>query len=140
MISIIIPTYNEEKLLPKLLDSVDTLIGTYFPGGRIWPFAEPFRHQNHLQPVNSWFVNGLNYWRTLYCWHKRFWDSINQLFPTFINRQQVDAWNKYFSLCKSMLALDLASNSCWSSDKAIRCSSVFCCKSARTTAISSLMC
>jgi len=88
--------------IPKLLDSADTLIGIYFPGGHIWPYAEPFRHHDYLQPVNSWFVNGLNYWRTLDCWHKRFWESIDQLFPTFINTQQVDAWNKYFSLCKAM--------------------------------------
>lgn len=88
--------------VPKLLDSVDTLMGTYFPGGQIWPFSEPLRHHNYLQPVNSWFVNGLNYWRTLDCWHKRFWESINQLYPAIINREQVEAWNKYFSLCKAM--------------------------------------
>jgi len=88
--------------IPKLLDSADTLIGTYFPGGHIWPFAEPVRHHKYLHPVNNWFINGLNYWRTLDCWHKRFWESIDQLFPTFINKQQVDAWNKYFSLCKAM--------------------------------------
>ena len=88
--------------IPKLLDSADTLIHTYFPGGHIWPYTEPVRHRTYLQPINSWFVNGLNYWRTLDCWHKRFWESIDQLFPTFINRKQVDAWNKYFSLCKAM--------------------------------------
>jgi cyclopropane-fatty-acyl-phospholipid synthase len=88
--------------VPRLLDSANTLIGTYFPGGRIWPFTEPLRHNTYLQPTNSWFVNGLNYWRTLDSWHQRFWQSIDQLYPSFINQDQIEEWNKYFSLCKAM--------------------------------------
>jgi cyclopropane-fatty-acyl-phospholipid synthase len=88
--------------IPKLLDSTNTLIDAYFPGGRIWPFAEPLRHHTYLQPTSSWFVNGLNYWRTLECWHKRFWESIEQLYPSFISKNQIESWNKYFSLCKAM--------------------------------------
>ncbi len=88
--------------IPQLLDSADTLIGVYFPGGHIWPYSEPARHQTHLNLVDSWFVNGMNYWRTLDAWHKRFWDSIDILFPTHLTQPQVDQWNKYFSLCKAM--------------------------------------
>jgi len=90
--------------IPQFLDSGNTMMGLYYPGAHIWPFNEPARHCIHLELADKWFINGLNYWRTLDSWHKRFWSSIDQLFPSHMNRKQVDDWNKYFSLCKAMFA------------------------------------
>ena len=90
--------------IPQFLDAGSSRMGDYYPGGHIWPFHEPARHCTHIGFANKWFVNGLNYWRTLDSWHKRFWSSIDQLFPAHVNQKQVDDWNRYFSLCKAMFA------------------------------------
>lgn len=88
--------------LPNFLNAEDTLMGEYYPGAHIWPYKEPQRHTTHLHFINSWFINGLNYWKTLDDWHKRFWNSIEQLYPEYMTLEEVDKWNKYFSLCKTM--------------------------------------
>ena len=88
--------------IPQFLNAENTLMVDYFPGGHIWPFPEAMRHDRYLTPVNSWFVNGLNYWKTLDDWHKRFWNSIDELYPHYLTLEDVEGWNKYFSLCKAM--------------------------------------
>jgi len=88
--------------IPQFLKAEDTMMSDYFPGGHIWPYAEPMRHDKHLKPVSSWFVNGLNYWKTLDEWHKRFWNSIDELYPKYLTLEEVQDWNKYFTLCKTM--------------------------------------
>ena len=88
--------------LPNFLNSEDTLMGAYYPGAHIWPYSEPKRHSTYLNFINGWFVNGLNYWKTLDEWHKNFWNSIDQLYPEYISLDEVDKWNKYFCLCKTM--------------------------------------
>lgn len=90
--------------VPQFLNAEDTLMADYFPGGHIWPFNEPMRHDRHLSPVDSWFVNGLNYWKTLDDWHKRFWNSIDDLYPKYISIEEVADWNRYFCLCKTMFS------------------------------------
>jgi len=57
-----------------------TVIGKYFPGGRVWPHEELSRHTEHFDLENAWFINGKNYWRTLDDWHQRYWKSIPQLY------------------------------------------------------------
>jgi cyclopropane-fatty-acyl-phospholipid synthase len=52
--------------------------------------------------VNSWFINGMNYWKTLDEWHRRFWEGIEQLYPACLSIEEVEDWNKYFTLCKAM--------------------------------------
>ncbi len=89
-------------VIPDYLNSENTLMGDYYPGAHIWPYAELQRHNTHLKFVDSWFVNGLNYWKTLDEWHKRFWLAIEQLYPDYLSIAEVDNWNKYFSLCKAM--------------------------------------
>ncbi len=89
-------------VLPAFLNAEDTLMGEYYPGAHIWPFNEPQRHSTHLTFKKSWFVNGMNYWKTLDEWHKRFWDSIDRLYPQYLSIEEVESWNKYFSLCKAM--------------------------------------
>jgi cyclopropane-fatty-acyl-phospholipid synthase len=92
--------------LPQFLNAESTLIAKYFPGGHIWPYAELRRHNTHLKFIESWFVNGMNYWKTLDEWHKRFWDSIEYLYPYYLSIDEVKDWNEYFILCKSMFLPD----------------------------------
>lgn len=91
---------TSQVTIPQFLDARATLIGSYFPGGRIWPFGELARHIDHLDLVDSWFVNGLNYWRTLDEWHRRFWDNIDRLYGAVLDEAGVKHWNEYFTLCK----------------------------------------
>lgn len=88
--------------IPQFLNAESTIMSDYFPGGHIWPYEEARRHNQHLKLVDSWFVNGLNYWKTLDEWHKRFWENINQLYPEYLSLDEVKEWNKYFSLSKTM--------------------------------------
>ncbi len=81
-----------------------TVIGKYFPGGRVWPHDELSRHTEHLDLVNTWFVNGKNYWRTLDDWHHRYWKSIPQLYNNAFSLDAIKYWNEYFLLCKAMFA------------------------------------
>ncbi len=91
-------------VIPAYLNSEDTRMGDYYPGAHIWPFNEPRRHNTHLTFKNSWFVNGMNYWKTLDEWHKRFWESIDHIYPEYLTIDEVENWNKYFSLCKAMFS------------------------------------
>lgn len=93
-------------VIPQFISAESTLMSDYFPGGHIWPYAELKRHDRHLKLENSWFVNGKNYWKTLDEWHKRFWLSIEKLYPDVLSVEEVDHWNKYFSLCKTMFIPD----------------------------------
>ncbi len=89
-------------MIPAFLNSEDSLMGQYYPGAHIWPYKEPERHNTHLRFVKSWFLNGMNYWKTLDEWHKAFWQKLDQLYPAYLTAAEVDNWNKYFSLCKTM--------------------------------------
>ena len=88
--------------IPNFLNAENTLMADYFPGGHIWPYSELKRYNTHLQLKDSWFVNGMNYWKTLDEWHKRFWQSIDQLFPDYLSIEDVESWNRFFVLCKAM--------------------------------------
>lgn len=90
--------------IPQFLNAGDTLMSEYFPGGHIWPFNEAKRHNKYLKCVDSWFVNGLNYWKTLDDWHCLFWQNIDSTFPSVLSVDDVERWNKYFSLCKTMFS------------------------------------
>ena len=95
---------TSQRAIPKFLDPKKSRIGQYFPGGRVWPHNELSRHTEHFDLVNSWFVNGLNYWRTLDEWHRRYWNSIPELYGTVFDIAAIKYWNEYFSLCKAMFA------------------------------------
>jgi len=90
--------------IPSLLNSEDSYMGHYYPGAHIWPYNEPQRHNTHLKFIDSWFVNGMNYWKTLDEWHKQFWESLGQLYPEYLTIDEVEDWNKYFILCKAMFS------------------------------------
>jgi cyclopropane-fatty-acyl-phospholipid synthase len=92
--------------IPKFLSAESTLMANYFPGGHIWPYAEAQRHTRHLEFENSWFINGMNYWKTLDEWHRRFWSSIEKLHPASLSIEDIKEWNSYFVLCKTMFNPD----------------------------------
>lgn len=91
--------------IPSLLNPRETEgIRQYFPGGRIWP-VEILRHQTeNFECVKDWFINGLNYWRTLEDWHSRFWQNINRIYPETLQDDALIFWSRYFSYCKSVFA------------------------------------
>lgn len=95
---------TSQVVTPQVKLNEKTVIGKYFPGGRIWPHDEFSRHTEHLDLVNSWFVNGKNYWRTLDEWHHRFWRSIPDLYSNDFDVDAIKYWNEYFLLCKAMFA------------------------------------
>jgi len=63
-------------VIPRLLDPHRSPIGRYFPGGKVWPFDTIVQHTAPLDIEASWFINGLNYWRTLEEWHQAFWRNL----------------------------------------------------------------
>jgi cyclopropane-fatty-acyl-phospholipid synthase len=91
------------EVIPGFADTQDTRLRRYFPGGRIWPFHEVERITDHFNLEGSWFVNGINYWRTVDAWHERFWNNIDRLFPV-LGVDGVRHWNEYFTFCKVMFA------------------------------------
>jgi cyclopropane-fatty-acyl-phospholipid synthase len=90
--------------IPNFLDPTRSRIGTYFPGGKIWPhdIFPPQGKENTLE--GKWFINGLNYWRTLEEWHRRYWAGLEQLYGPIFDTKAIAYWNEYFSLCKVMFA------------------------------------
>ncbi len=86
--------------IPQFVDPGKTLIGDYFPGGRIWPMEELARHTRDLQLQQTWFLNGLNYWTTLDDWHRRFWQNIDTLYD-HLSVERIRFWSDYFILCKA---------------------------------------
>ncbi len=90
--------------IPQFLDPAKTRISLYFPGGRVWPHGEFLQHSERFEPEGSWFVNGMNYWRTLDEWHQRYWNGLTSLYGPVFDAQVVAHWNEYFSLCKAVFA------------------------------------
>lgn len=92
-------------LIPQFLDPKKTLIGDYFPGGKVLPFNALKNHSfRGFLLDKSWFINGINYWRTLDQWHLNFWENIGDIYPDKMDKERVEYWNNYFVLCKAMFA------------------------------------
>ena len=89
-------------LIPQFLDPEKTLIGDYFPGGKVLPFYALHKDFAHFELRNAWFINGMNYWQTLDKWHENFWRNLRAVYPGKMTQQRVDYWNKYFVLCKAL--------------------------------------
>jgi len=58
------------------------------------------RHTKDLDLEQTWFINGLNYWRTLDEWHRRFWEQVEMLHD-HLGIDRIRFWNDYFILCKA---------------------------------------
>jgi cyclopropane-fatty-acyl-phospholipid synthase len=89
--------------IPEYQDSKTTLIGKYFPGGRVWPFQVFRKLEAHMHLEASWYINGTNYWKTLDEWHKRFWQKVPELAEGLLTQEEIRHWNDYFTLCKVVL-------------------------------------
>lgn len=89
-------------LIPQFLDSDKTLIGKYFPGGKVIPYGALQYDPEPYLLKNSWFINGMNYWKTLDKWHENFWNNLYLVFPDKLDVERVRYWNNYFVLCKAM--------------------------------------
>jgi len=89
-------------VIPQLLDPKKTLIGDYFPGGKVLPYAALKKDFDNFKLEDSWFINGMNYWKTLDKWHSSFWKNLHCIYPDKIDSERVDYWNNYFVLCKAM--------------------------------------
>jgi len=86
-------------LLPQTIKLEETVIGKYFPGSRVWPYDELPKHSGPLVFENSWFVNGINYWKTLDAWHENYWKNMFYL-KERLSQENIAYWNDYFILCK----------------------------------------
>jgi cyclopropane-fatty-acyl-phospholipid synthase len=93
-------------LIPQLLDPEKTLIGDYFPGGKVLPFNALKQGFNNFELKECWFINGMNYWRTLDAWHSNFWKNLDDIYPELMDKERVRYWNNYFVLCKAMFFPD----------------------------------
>ena len=90
--------------IPRLLDSSRTLVNCYFPGGRVWPYSALATQTAGLDLEQDWFLNGLNYWRTLEAWHHDLWNRCPDVFETSLDTEALRHWNQFFSLCKACFA------------------------------------
>ncbi len=92
--------------IPRLFEWDQSLTARYFPGGHVWPFETITQQTAPLDLKASWFINGLNYWRTLEEWHQAFWRNLPHLYPEILDTEGVRHWNQYFSLCKACFTPD----------------------------------
>lgn len=92
-----------QPVFPKYFDASKTPVGEYFPGGRVWPHQTMLEQQTHVDLVKGWYINGMNYWRTLDEWHRRFWANMESLYGNILDQEGIRYWNNYFSVCKVVL-------------------------------------
>lgn len=92
-----------QPVFPQYFNAHETPVGAYFPGGRVWPHGEMLNQQRHLTPELGIYINGMNYWRTIDEWHRRFWEQIEELHDTLLSIEDIRYWNNYFSVCKVVL-------------------------------------
>ncbi len=92
---------TSQIVIPQFLNAENTLIGKYYPGGKIWPLKEITKQTEVLKLESSWFINGMNYAKTLDCWHRNFWRNINNLHDSSLNAAEIKHWSEHFSLSKA---------------------------------------
>ncbi len=90
-----------KPVIPQFLSAENTITSRYFPGGRNWPSHIIEAQTEFLDLENSWFVNGVNYWKTLDEWQRRYWLNMPDLFGTVLDDDSVRHWNEYFSIFKA---------------------------------------
>lgn len=88
------------RAIPGFADAQQTRLRQYFPGGRIWPMEELERQTDAFDLDGSWYVNGMNYWRTVDAWHRLYWEHVDRLYPSLLDEEAVRFWNEYFTFSK----------------------------------------
>lgn len=85
----------------------DTFLNRYiFPGGRVWAQTELGRHQSHFRIEREWFLNGVNYRKTIQAWltnylanTKIFEDQLN------LSKRNIRLWELYLRICTAIFRL-----------------------------------
>ncbi len=96
-----------KTVIPQFLSAENTITSRYFPGGRNWPSHIIESQTEFFNLERSWFVNGVNYWRTLDEWQHRYWLNMPDLFDKVLDENSAKHWNEYFSIFKAcFVALD----------------------------------
>jgi len=96
-----------KTVIPQFLSAEDTITSRYFPGGRNWPSQVIESQTEFFNLEKSWFINGVNYWKTLDEWQHRYWSSMPDLFGKILDENGIRHWNEYFSIFKAcFVALD----------------------------------
>jgi cyclopropane-fatty-acyl-phospholipid synthase len=90
-----------KPVIPQFLSAEHTITSRYFPGGRNWPSHIIESQTDFLNFDSSWFVNGVNYWKTLDEWQRRYWQNMPELFGTVLDIESAKHWNEYFSIFKA---------------------------------------
>jgi cyclopropane-fatty-acyl-phospholipid synthase len=90
------------RVIPGFADAQRTRLRQYFPGGRVWPMEELERPLDTFTLDGAWYVNGMNYWRTVDAWHRRYWERLDRLYPTVLDEKAARFWNEYFTFSKVM--------------------------------------
>lgn len=93
------------RLITVLADAAQELFFSkhVFPGGRFWYFNELPRYQEHLRLVDSWFLDGTNYQRTLHAWRRNFWQNIETIrtHPA-VDERFLRIWDLYLRFCMAI--------------------------------------
>ena len=95
---------SSRYVIPRYSDSNKSRLRHYFPGARVFPYDELASHTDYFDLKGSWFLNGMNYWRTLDDWHRRFWGDMDTVYFQLLGKEGVRYWNDYFSISKAMFA------------------------------------
>jgi cyclopropane-fatty-acyl-phospholipid synthase len=90
-----------KPVIPQFLSAESTITNRYFPGGRNWPSHIIESQTDYFNLENNWFVNGVNYWKTLDEWQRRYWLNMPKLFGTVLDLDSAKHWNEYFSIFKA---------------------------------------
>jgi len=67
-----------------------------FPGGRVWSEAELPRHQEVFRLAQQWFLNGMNYYRTLKAWQDNLYKNRdNMRKQSLLGEKKLKMWDLY---------------------------------------------
>ena len=78
-----------------------------FPGGQIHAFDEIMRCQDHLKLAKSWYLNGINYQRTLGAWLENFLKNRDTILKnTHLCQKDLRIWELYLRASMALFKLD----------------------------------
>ena len=76
-----------------------------FPGGRVWFDEELYKHDQDLKISDYWFLNGVNYRRTLEAWLVNFHANLPALRKTGkVEERVLKVWDLYLRICVAVFS------------------------------------